>query len=150
MSLDQNDPSGHATLYSYGYGKGKAHGNVLTLRNTGPVVRPVIAERMMRVAYQQEYGICDHEANGYHPLDVVTMHPKEDYVEGGAVRTLQRKYLNLDIWDTWHVSLNEFMEMPYPDAMFVIEVAEHLKQKKIAEAKRLSDEMRDAANNKQK
>lgn len=98
----------------------------------------------MRTAYHQEYGICDHETNGYHPLDVVTMHPKEDYVEGGAMRTLQRKYLNLDIWDTWHVSLTEFMEMPYPDAMFIMEISEHSAQKKMAAAMEADRKMREA------
>lgn len=82
------------------------------------------AEKALRVAYQTEMGIYNHYQENPHPLAMVSMHPKENWVEGGPLRSIQRKYVLYRVWDVWHLSIKEFLETPYPDAMFYLKYCE--------------------------
>lgn len=85
-------------------------------------VRPVTAQLMTRRAYQQDFGICDHD--GEDPIDLMRLHPKEDIIEGGPRRTWQRKYFNYRLGDITRLNILEFFQLPYSDALFYIEMAE--------------------------
>lgn len=87
----------------------------------GPM-RPVVTQMVTRKAYQQDRGICTHQTND--PLDLVRMHPKENIVEGGPRRTWIRKFVNYRLSNITGLSLNEFFEMPYDDAAFLVELSE--------------------------
>jgi hypothetical protein len=87
----------------------------------GPM-RSVVTQMVTRKAYQQERGICTHQTGD--PLDLVRLHPKEDIIEGGPRRTWIRKFVNFRIASLTGLSLNEFLELPFDDARFLVELAE--------------------------
>lgn len=84
-------------------------------------LRPISATLMTRRAYQQDFGICDHD--GEDPIDLMRLHDKEDIIEGGPRRTWQRKYFNHRLGDITRLSITEFFELPYTDALFFVEMA---------------------------
>jgi hypothetical protein len=85
-------------------------------------MRPVVTQMVTRKAYHQDRGICTHQTND--PLDLVRMHPKENIIEGGPRRTWIRKFINYRIAQFTGMSLNEFFELPYDDAVFIVELSE--------------------------
>jgi hypothetical protein len=87
----------------------------------GPM-RPVVTQMVTRKAYQQDRGICTHQTND--PLDLVRLHPKENIIEGGPRRTWQRKFINYRIHLVNGLSINEFFELPFDDARFMVTIAE--------------------------
>lgn len=87
----------------------------------GPM-RPVVTQMVTRKAYHQDRGICTHQTDD--PLDLVRLHPKEDIIEGGPLRTWQRKYANYRIKDVWGVSVLEFFELAFDEARFYVEYAQ--------------------------
>jgi hypothetical protein len=103
-------------------------------------VRPSTAEIMLREAYLDDYTIRpDHHTR--HPLDVVRMFDKEDTVEGGAVRSMMRKYIRYNIKEQWGMSYNEFMELPYDEAMFILEIGETDMMRKVDDQGRIKRDM---------
>lgn len=87
----------------------------------GPM-RPVVTQMVTRKAYQQDRGICTHQTND--PLDLVRLHPKENIIEGGPRRTWQRKFVNFRLHMVNGLSINEFFELPFDDARFMVLLAE--------------------------
>lgn len=77
------------------------------------------------MAYQTDYGIYNHSLNDpTRPLALLAMHPKENTFEGGPVLSLIRRFHNFKIQDLG-VSMSEFFNLPYAQAMFLFELAEH-------------------------
>lgn len=89
--------------------------------DVGPM-RPVVTQMVTRKAYHRDRGICTHQTDD--PLDLIRLHPKEDIVEGGPRRTWQRKFVNYRLAAITNLSINEFFELPFDDAMFYIELSE--------------------------
>jgi hypothetical protein len=77
------------------------------------------------MAYQSDYGIYDHVNNPDRgrPLALMALHPKENTWEGGPMVSLVRRYHTYRIFEQGY-SLTEFWNLPYPIAMFVIQMAE--------------------------
>lgn len=119
INLADND--GHVTLSSFGLEE-LSHSQLEDLYSTTGSMRSVVTEMVTRKAYHQDRGICTHQHND--PLDLVRMHPKEDIIEGGPRRTWMRKYVNLRLGEITKCSLIEFFELPFDDAMFLVELAE--------------------------
>lgn len=89
--------------------------------DTGPM-RAVVAQMVTRKAYHRDRGICMHETND--PLDLVKLHPKEDIIEGGPMRTWIRKFVNYRVGEITRLSLVEFFELPFDTARFTVEMCE--------------------------
>lgn len=140
LSVDLGNPLGHVTQYSFGL-RGRPRGGQLDklYAETG-AIRPTTAELMLREAYLTDYEIRPANAP-HHPLDVVRLYDKEDVVEGGAVRSLMRKYHRYDIKGQWNLSWNEFKELPFDEAMFMLELGEHDLMRKINEQNRVKRDM---------
>lgn len=107
---------------SFGIKTTTAKSQVDHLINTVDAIRPITAELLSRKAYHQDFGICDHVNND--PLDLVRMHPKENFIEGGPRRTWQRKYVNFRLANTTNLNITEFFQLPYPDACFLVELSQ--------------------------
>lgn len=90
-----------------------------------PAVRPTAAAQLSLMAYQTDYGIYDHIHNPdpNRPLAIMALHPKENSWEGGPMFSLIRRYHTYRIYEQGY-SWDVFCELPYPHAMFVIEMAE--------------------------
>ncbi len=123
LSLDLSNPNGHVTQYSFGRARRPKGGALDTLYNESPAISPIMAELLLRDAYLTDYGIRPHNVQS-HPLDAVRLYDKEDTVEGGAVRSLMRKYLRYNIKEQWGISYSEFKELPYDEVMFMMEISE--------------------------
>lgn len=131
LSVDLYEPQGHVTNYSFG--KVRPHGGELDkLYSEMGAVRPVMAEMLLREAYLDDYGIRPQSVEK-HPLDMVRMYDKTDTVEGGAVRSLMRKYVRYNVKEQWGLSYKEFMELPYDEAMFILEIGEFEAMRRVDE-----------------
>lgn len=92
------------------------------------------AIQLLRDAYAQSYGICDfaHQAaldknavNGKtRPLFSVAMHYAEDFAGTSNMRTAMVKYADLKVKDRYGLSLAEFMDLPKPEADFILKDCE--------------------------
>lgn len=99
-----------------------------------------MAEILLREAYIDDYAIRP-VTSAKHPLDIVRLYDKEDVIEGGAVRSLMRKYKSYNIKDQWGISYTEFKELPYDEAMYMLEVSEITAIRSMDEQKRLKRDM---------
>lgn len=70
------------------------------------------AELAMRVAYDTEYGIYDHNTAHRSPMALVRMHPKEQLIEGGPLYKLVREYHSFKVYKEFGISLTEYLELP--------------------------------------
>lgn len=140
LSVDLTDPNGHVTQYSFGNRRRPRGGALDKLYTEMGAVRPATAEFHLREAYLDDYDIRP-PSHMRHPLDVVRLFDKEDTVEGGAVRSLMRKYLRYNIKEQWGISYNEFLELPYDEAMFILEVGETDMMRKVDEQGRVKRDM---------
>lgn len=96
-----------------------------TLLRELPAVRPSAAEAIARACYQTEYGIFDHDhAQGFKPLALVALHPKEDVVEGGLLFSHIRRYHSRQIYRNFGISLMEFLTLPPYVVELLYEIAE--------------------------
>lgn len=85
-----------------------------------------MAEMVTRKAYYEDHGIYT-ASELEDPLNLVRHHPKLDPVEGGARRSWIRKYHLHNVKDAFGLSYNEFMELPFSEARFMMEIAENTK-----------------------
>lgn len=140
LEVDLDNPNGHVTQYSFGRNGRPSGGEIERLFAEMDAVRPATAEMLLREAYLVDFDIrpVTHQA---HPLDLVRLYPKEDVVEGGAVRSMMRKYLRYGIKEQWGISYNEFMELPYDEAAFMLEVSETDALRKVSEQGRTKRDM---------
>lgn len=140
LAVDLSDPNGHVTQYSFGHQRRPRGGQLDKLYAEVGAIRPSTAEILLREAYLDDYGIRppDHPK---HPLDVVRMFDKEDTVEGGSVRSLMRKYVRYNVKEQWGISYNEFKELPYDEATFILEIGETDMMRKVDEQGRALRDM---------
>lgn len=125
MSLDVEDHNGHVQYHRFGLEQADRQGLLDQLLRETPAVRPVAAAQLSLMAYQTDYGIFDHTVGDpTRPLALMAMHPKENTFEGGPVLSLIRRFHNFKIQDLG-VSMTEFFGLPYSQAMFLFELAEH-------------------------
>lgn len=115
------DPNGHVTFHTFGRIEQTTPAYDALVFEMG-AVRPVVAELMTRKAYHRDFGICDHEHDD--PIDLMRLHDKENIIEGGPRRTWQRKYFNYRLGDITRLSVLDFFQLPYSDALFFVEMAE--------------------------
>lgn len=81
------------------------------------------AQLLMREAYEQAYGIYDHERfSNARPLAVVAMHPKENTSAYSTLYRMFYKYQHLEILKRWGLTIGEFLSYPreYVELMFKI------------------------------
>lgn len=89
-------------------------------------VRPVMAEMMTRKAYYQDFGIYTAEELE-DPLNLVRYNQKLDVIEGGPKRSWIRKFFVHNIKDAFGLNITEFLELPFSEARFMMEIAESVK-----------------------
>ncbi|ARV77243.1 hypothetical protein FDI21_gp072 [Pseudomonas phage Noxifer] len=125
MSIDDDDPNGHVLFKTFGLQQAQRHGIIDQMLRDSPAVRPTAAAQLSLMAYQTDYGIYDHIHNPdpNRPLAIMALHPKENSWEGGPMFSLIRRYHTYRIYEQGY-SWDVFCELPYPHAMFVIEMAE--------------------------
>lgn len=140
LAVDLTDPDGHVTLFSFGKKGRPAGGQLDQLYAELGAVRPITAERLLREAYLDDYGIRPADVPR-HPLDVVRMYDKEDTVEGGSVRTLMRKYRRYGIKENWGLSWAEFKDLPFDEVAYMLEEGESDAMRKVSDQGRLKREM---------
>lgn len=140
LSVDLDSPNGHVTQYSFGRARRPAGGKLDNLYANLDAVSPIHAEMLLRDAYLDDYGIRPGNSPR-HPLDIVRLYDKEDVVEGGAVRTLMRKYLRYGIKEQWGISYTEFKDLPFDEAMFMLEIGETTMLRTVDNQTKLKREM---------
>lgn len=138
LVVDQDDPNGHITLSRFGLSISNDVSEYDELVRTLDAVRPSIARRLSIKAYHRDYGIHDHADDD--PLDIVTLHPKENIIEGGPVRTWMRKYVNHSIRDIFGLNIWEFFDSPYNEVLFMLELAESKVTQNTIQANKLNSE----------
>lgn len=75
-------------------------------------MRSTVADQVLQMAYETEYGIFDHESFPDQPLALVKQHDKEDVVEGSALYAHIRKFFHYRMHKHFGVSLPEFLDLP--------------------------------------
>ncbi len=142
LSLDDNDDNGHVLYNTFGLKQSQRLGLIDKLLRESPAVRPVAAAQLSLMAYQTDYGIYDH-INGHdknRPLALMALHPKENTYEGGPMFSMVRRYYTYRLSD-YGVSLPEFMELPYPLASLIMQMAEDTIKQKDSAAERAEREL---------
>lgn len=125
LSLDVTDHNGHVLYHRFGLEQADRQGLLDQMLRETPAVRPVAAAQLSLMAYQTDYGIYNHTVSDPNrPLALIAMHPKENTFEGGPILSLIRRFHNFRIQELG-VSMVEFFNLPYPQAMFLFELAEH-------------------------
>lgn len=92
------------------------------------------AVQLLRDAYAQSYGICDFAAQAAldrnavtgktRPLYSVAMHYAEDFAGTSNERTAVVKFADLKVKDRYGLSLIEFLDLPKPEADFILKDCE--------------------------
>ncbi len=119
------DFNGHVLYHGFGLEYSEGVGEVDELLRTAPAMLPVTADLLTRFAYQNQYGIYQHDKapdRFNRPLALQAYHPKEDIYEGGEGFDYIRKFHRLRIRDT--MSLDKFLELPPHYADLIIEIHE--------------------------
>lgn len=95
------------------------------LFKSAPAMRPVMADMITQQAYQQEFGIFDHEQYGeQRPLALIAQHPKEDTYQGGPMFRFIRRYVQFDMRNILGITFNEWSDMPCYLAEQMLKIAE--------------------------
>lgn len=71
--------------------------------------------------YEQDFGLYNHDSRP-NPLALVSMHPKENVVEAGSLYSLVRRYVMLNVKDTFGLSLAEWLDLPYDMASLIRDI----------------------------
>lgn len=143
MTLVDDDPNGHVLFKTFGLAQAQRHGLIDQMLKETPAVRPTAAAQLSLMAYQTDYGIYDHVHNPdpMRPLALGALHDKENTWEGGPMVSLIRRYHTYRIFEMGY-SWDVFSELPYPHAMFVIEMAEDAIRQRGSAADRAESELR--------
>lgn len=95
---------------------------------------------LMREAYLHDYNIASKEDTS--PLKLHTLYPKEDYIEGGLRRRYIRNFANYDIGNLFNISLLDFFELPYPDAVYICEMSKQISETKASQLGNLESSLK--------
>lgn len=83
------------------------------------------AQLLMREAYEQAYGLFDHEHYSVkRPLSIVGMHPKENTSAYSLLYRTFYKYRQLDIAKDWGLSIDEFLALPREYVHLIFKITE--------------------------
>lgn len=69
-------------------------------------------EIALRELYEESYGIFDHAAEPDNPLNLMAMHPAEDYTSGSGLYNALRRYRKHGIGEIFHISVIDFVNLP--------------------------------------
>lgn len=124
LTLNYEDDNGHVLFNKFGLKQAGQHGLMDQFLREQPAVRPIAARQLGLMAYQTEYGIYDHINNPdkSRPLALLALHDKENAWEGGPILSMIRRFYTYRIFE--QMSLDIFWDLPYPEAMFILEMAE--------------------------
>ena len=79
---------------------------------------PVEAKYILLEAYQQDAGIFDHlaqasiDAKSRRPLALIAMHDAENIHKCSNYSMILERYVVAKVWDYFHLSLTEFLNLP--------------------------------------
>lgn len=125
MRINTDDDNGHVLFHRFGLEQAQHEGLLDQILHDTPAVRSTAAAQLSLMAYQTDYGIYDHRhPDPERPLALIAMHPKENTYEGGPLFSIVRRFHNYRIMDLGY-SLEDFLNLPYPVAMLLFEIAEH-------------------------
>lgn len=100
------------------------------------------ARVIMSDLYDTKYQIYDHlkgyrNADGQNrfqapprPLATVAFFPAEDFDNGGLMETIMRQYVEKDVWEVFHISLDEFMDRPRDVIDMMLGICEDIERTK--------------------
>jgi len=66
----------------------------------------------MSEAYDQAYGIFDHDSSEWNPLSLVSFHPAEDTLEHSEQYRTIRRFIKYGIVKRFGLNINEFLAQP--------------------------------------
>jgi hypothetical protein len=82
------------------------------------------AQLLMREAYEQHYGLFDHEhLSEMRPLSLVAMHPKENTSAYSALYRMAYKYQQYDILKKWGLNYQEFLSLPREQVELIFKIS---------------------------
>lgn len=82
-----------------------------------PELNSVDSQMVMRDLYETEFRLFDHLApHPKKPLASVAMHPQEDVNSGSSLEQVCTLYVKHRIYDSFHIDLFQFMDLP-PDVI---------------------------------
>lgn len=79
---------------------------------------PMEAKYILLEAYQQDAGIFNHlaenslDAKDRRPLAVLALHDAENIYKLSSYATILERYVVAKVWDYFHLSLTEFLDLP--------------------------------------
>ena len=90
------------------------------------------ATRLLQEAYEQAYGVFDYieqerrdllasSADLKRPLSVIAMHSHEDVSVTNGIMKRIKQFADLNIGETYRISLDDFFDLPVEYATFIIE-----------------------------
>lgn len=93
----------------------------------------ITAQLLLQEAYEQSYGIYNHDAADAHPWALALNSDKEDYTPFSPLYNLFYRYRVRDIYKRWGLSITELLEMPreFVELVFDISKEEDIKDQKL-------------------
>lgn len=86
---------------------------------------------VMQDLYETEYGIYNHLSQSKKkPLASVAMFASEDINDGSLLEEVIRTYHYRKIYDIFHISLIEFLELPFDIVQMLYQIADEENSKK--------------------
>lgn len=77
-------------------------------------------QAMLRQLYYEMFGIAD-PGKSNSPLDLVRMHSKQGHAGLGPLQHCIEKYRLSGVYDVYHLTLDAYLELDYPTAMWILE-----------------------------
>jgi hypothetical protein len=98
---------------------------------------------VMKDLYETEYGIYDHLSGSKNrPLASVAMHDMEDINDGSLLEEAANKYISKGIYDAFHLTLLEFLELPIDVIELLFSICDSEQSKKSKAISDISKEFR--------
>jgi len=87
-------------------------------------------QQIMADVYETQFGIFDQISNAnrparqQRPLASVAYFPQEDFRAYHNLATVAKLYIQLGIYDLFHIPLDQFVKLPAPDFNDLVKIAE--------------------------
>jgi hypothetical protein len=91
--------------------------------------------------YDEAYGIYNHRQSNALPFSTVSFFPEEDYTENSPWYDYLRRYIDLNIKETWGLSVNEYMDLPMWRTELIDEITKEVNSKKAQTVAKVEKEM---------
>lgn len=99
--------------------------------------------------YETYFGIFNH-VKSINPLDSVTYHKAENYIEDGLMDTYTRVYMMKDLFNKTGFTLDQFVSLPKYHINRILQISDELDKRKTAiegtAYKQLTDVQKDSKN----